>query len=127
MDFSKKIYTLRKQKGLTLEEVGNYVGVGKSTVRKWEQGIIKNMRRDKIAKLATCLGVSPGYLMDWEQTIPPEDAKLLEKWEELKKTIPNMSPKMQELIETLPELDEDEVEKLADYAAYRLSKKKEKK
>ena len=31
MDMGKKIYELRTQKGLTLEELGNMVGVGKST------------------------------------------------------------------------------------------------
>lgn len=66
MKLGEKLYALRKQKGLTLEEVGNFVGVGKSTVRKWENGIIENMRRDKIAKLAQCLGVSPSYIMGWE-------------------------------------------------------------
>ena len=45
--------------GLTLEEVANEVGVGKSTVRKWETGIIANMKRDKIAALAKALHTSP--------------------------------------------------------------------
>lgn len=56
---------------MTLEEVGKKVGVGKSTVRKWESGDIKNMRRDKIALLAAALGVSPGYLMGWEEPEAP--------------------------------------------------------
>lgn len=46
--FSKKIKTLRQLKGLTLEEVGNAVGVGKSTVKKWENGTISNLGMDKI-------------------------------------------------------------------------------
>ena len=66
MDFSEKIRRLRADNGLTLEEVGNLVGVGKSTVRKWETGAIANMRRDKIAKLAAALHTTPGYLMGWE-------------------------------------------------------------
>lgn len=49
----------RKELGLTLEEVGDAVGVGKSTVRKWENGLINNMKRDKIASLAKILKVSP--------------------------------------------------------------------
>ncbi len=66
MELSEKLFTLRKRKGLTLEEVANYVGVGRSTVKKWESGAIKNMRRDKIAKLAECLGVTPAYLTEWD-------------------------------------------------------------
>lgn len=54
----------RKELGLTLEEVGNIVGVSKSTVKKWESGSIENMKRDKIALLAKALRVSPLYIMD---------------------------------------------------------------
>lgn len=53
------LYTRRKQLGLSLEEVGRRVGVGKSTVKKWESGYIENMKRDKIALLAEVLQVSP--------------------------------------------------------------------
>ena len=67
MDMGEKIKKLREAKGMTLEELGDKVGVGKSTVRKWEKGIIANMRRDKIAKVAKALNVSPSYLMGWEE------------------------------------------------------------
>lgn len=53
------IQSRRKELGLTLEEVGKLVGVGKGTVKKWESGFIKNMRRDKILLLANALQVSP--------------------------------------------------------------------
>lgn len=65
-DIAKKIRDLRASNNLTLEEVAQRVGVGKSTVRKWEVGQIENMRRDKIAKLAAALNTTPGYLMGWE-------------------------------------------------------------
>ena len=68
-DFSQKIYQLRKERGMTLEEVGNIVGVGKSTVRKWETGMIANMRRDKISLLAKALGTTPAFLMGWDDNI----------------------------------------------------------
>lgn len=66
-DMARKIKELRKEKGLTLEEVANQVGVGKSTVRKWETGMIANMRRDKIAALASALGTTPMYLLGWDE------------------------------------------------------------
>ena len=67
MDMGQKIYSLRIQKGLTLEELGNMVGVGKSTVRKWENGMIANMKRDKILKVSEALDTTPAYLMGWEE------------------------------------------------------------
>jgi transcriptional regulator with XRE-family HTH domain len=54
-EIGEKISNRRKELGLTLEQVGDEVGVGKSTVRKWEKGMIKNMGSDKIAKLAKVL------------------------------------------------------------------------
>ncbi len=62
-----RIYKRRKSLGLTLEDVGRSVGVGRSTVRKWENGMIANMRRDKIAKLAVALHTTPAYLMGWDE------------------------------------------------------------
>lgn len=85
---AQKIKELRKAKGLTLEQVADVVGVGKSTVRKWETGMIANMKRDKIADLAKALGTTPAYLMGWDDdpTInlqlfcndTPEETKLSE-------------------------------------------------
>ncbi len=84
MDMRDIIFLRRKELGLTLEEVGNAVGVGKSTVRKWETGGIGSMRRDKIALLAKVLQVSPAYLMGWEDDI---DAKKSPSMEEGEKNI----------------------------------------
>ena len=55
---------------MTLEQLGDKIGVGKSTVRKWENGMIANMRRDKIGLIANALSVSPAYLMGWEENTP---------------------------------------------------------
>jgi repressor LexA len=63
----------RLELGLTLEEVGDIVGVGKSTVRKWENGMIENMKRDKIALYAKALRVSPLFIMG----MPEESSKVL--------------------------------------------------
>ena len=60
------IHQRRKELGLTLEDVGTYVGVGRSTVKKWEDGHILNMRRDKIALLAQILRLNPVTFIDGE-------------------------------------------------------------
>ena len=71
---AQRIKYLRQKKGLTLEQVADVVGVGKSTVRKWETGMIANMRRDKIADLAKALGTTPAYLMGWEEEAEKESS-----------------------------------------------------
>lgn len=80
-ELARKLKDLRLQKGMTLEQVGDIVGVGKSTVRKWETGMIANMKRDKIALLAQALGTTPAYLMGWDddkKANSPEYANLSE-------------------------------------------------
>lgn len=67
MNMGEKIYYLRTKNNMTLEELGNKVGVGKSTVRKWENGMIANMKRDKILKVAEALNTTPAYLMGWDE------------------------------------------------------------
>lgn len=42
------IKSRRKELGTTLEQIGDIVGVGMCTVRKWERGMFDNMQRDKI-------------------------------------------------------------------------------
>ena len=64
-DIGRKLQEKRLELGMTLEQVGDAVGVGKSTVRKWENGMIKNMGRDKIEALAKVLNMDP---LDFFQT-----------------------------------------------------------
>jgi repressor LexA len=79
-ELSRKIKELRLKKNMTLEQVGDIVGVGKSTVRKWETGMIANMKRDKIALLAKALDTTPAYLMGWkdDKKTAPEELTLSE-------------------------------------------------
>lgn len=83
LDMAKRIKELRLSLNLTLEEVANQVGVGKSTVRKWETGMIANMKRDKIAALAKALHTTPTYLMGWsdEPELPPISKRICEQIE----------------------------------------------
>ena len=79
---ARKIKELRTAKKMTLEQVANIVGVGKSTVRKWETGMIANMKRDKIALLATALSTTPAYLMGWDDEEPDTNIIALSEQEQ---------------------------------------------
>ncbi len=59
MKISDILKQRREQLNLTYEEIGKFVGVGKSTVRKWETGAIKSMGADKITLLSQILQISP--------------------------------------------------------------------
>ena len=88
MELYEKIKARRLELGLTLEDVGNIVGVGKSTVRKWETGNIADMKRDKIALLSKALKVSPLFIMGIDDekpqpTISENESKLLINYNKL--------------------------------------------
>ena len=81
---ANKIKSRRIELGLTLEDVARAVNVGRSTVRKWETGMIKNMGRDKIAKLATVLHMDPIEFVPMEEVhsvrMTIEDEELQKLW-----------------------------------------------
>lgn len=70
----------RKNLNLTIDQIAQLLGVNNSTVSRWESGDIDNMRRDKIAKLAEILHISPLELLDitpnTEVTIKKEPSPL---------------------------------------------------
>lgn len=54
----------RKERGLTLQNVADHLGISKMTVSKWENGQIQNIRRDNLIPLCSLLGLSPVQLID---------------------------------------------------------------
>lgn len=77
-EVANKIKARRIELGLTLEDVAQAVGVGRSTVRKWETGMIRNMGRDKIAALARVLQMNPVELVPMPGHELSEDEERLE-------------------------------------------------
>lgn len=55
----------------TLDDIAKEVGVSRTTVLRWENGEIKDMRRAKLVALATALDVEPAYLMGWQEDPAP--------------------------------------------------------
>lgn len=70
---------------MTLEQVGELVGVGKSTVRKWENGMIENMGRDKIVALSKALNISPLDILGLtdDESAEPIIEKTIQKMKQL--------------------------------------------
>lgn len=62
----------RLELGLSYSELGKLCEVDKTTVRKWELGLIENMKRDKMVLLSKALDVSPLVLLGIEEYSPKE-------------------------------------------------------
>ena len=62
-EVAKLIKKRRQELGMSLEDVAKKVGVGRSTVRKWEEGMIKSIKSDKLEALSDVLHLSPVELV----------------------------------------------------------------
>lgn len=70
MNVGQRIKELRKEKGLTQEELGLLIGVKKSAVAKYENNRVENLKRTTIKKLADVFDVSPSiFIIDEEETV----------------------------------------------------------
>ena len=67
----------RLRNKLSQEEVAKAIGSTKQAVYKYETGIVTNIPMDKIAQMAQLFGVTPAYIMGWEEETP-EEPKLSE-------------------------------------------------
>lgn len=99
------IKQLREEKGITQEQLGTVIGVQKSAIRKYEKGEVENIKRSSIQRMAEYFGVSPCYLMGWEETynhnnVLCEEVALIEKIQE------NYGKESIELLRLFVELNE---------------------
>lgn len=62
----KRIHDKRIECGLTMEELGDKLGVQRQSVCKWEKGEVQNIKRSYIAKMAEIFDCNPVWLMGFE-------------------------------------------------------------
>lgn len=72
MTIGEKIKQARLAKGYTQEELGNLVGVKKAAINKYESGIVQNLKRSMIAKLADALDIDPVSLIGFDDQLPKD-------------------------------------------------------
>lgn len=84
MTTGDKIKFLRNKKGLSQEELGAMVGVKKAAINKYENGIVINLKRTIIAKLAIALETTPTYLLGFEDDNAPTSIEENERAERVK-------------------------------------------
>lgn len=64
----QRIKEKREAAGWTVEELAEKIGVARQTVYKWEKGLVKNIDRDYIGKMAGLFHCEPDWLMHMEDT-----------------------------------------------------------
>lgn len=121
MTFSDRLKKLRKEKGLTQEQLAKEVNVDRSTVGKWEGKAGKHLPSDDVkCKLANLFGVSIDYLMGYvpEESAPPsghelelssDEAKLIDIYRALTQEGKSMLLNQADLLISSPSLREKSI------------------
>ena len=70
MDFRDRLFDLRRQAGLSQEELANLLGVTRQAVQKWEAGLSRP-DMDNLVSLANYFQVSLDFLVTGKEPSPP--------------------------------------------------------
>lgn len=68
-----RIRSRRLQLGITMEELGESIGVTRQTVCRYENGIVKNIPLGVLISLTGTLGISADYLLGLTDTCTRRD------------------------------------------------------
>lgn len=72
MTIAERLKKMRKERGLSMDEVAKRLSVSRQTVFKYEHGIITNIPLEKIEVLAELYGVEPADIVGWEEVEQPK-------------------------------------------------------
>lgn len=109
------IKSLRQRKGLSQEELGKLVGVKRAAINKYETGLVVNLRRDMIQKLAIALNTTPTVIMGFED----EEGNILNLPSNLEKLQPmNKVPLVGQIACGTPILAEENITDFVDLPAH---------
>lgn len=114
MTVGEKIKQLRKEKGLTQEELGNLLGVKKAAVQKYESGQVQNLKQTTIKKLCEVFNKYPYYFIfdDFDILLEEELRKELSFVEIIQK---RYGEEVYHIFETVIYLDDTSLRKVAEY------------
>lgn len=104
MTTGERIRQLRIEHDMTQEELGAKIGVQKAAIYKYETGLIVNLKRSTIEKLAIALSTTPTYLMGMEDT------------EAVQPVLAEFTPQQTALLTAFNELNDEGQDKVITYA-----------
>lgn len=95
----EKIQKLRKEKGLTLEQLAELADSSKSYIWELENKNLPRPSAEKLSKIAAQLGVTIEYLMDQGQTVTEADATDEMFFRKYRQMNPEVKKKIRKMIE----------------------------
>jgi transcriptional regulator with XRE-family HTH domain len=76
MSIGECIKARRLELGLSLENLGDALGVNRSTIKRYEDGKTQRITQKTIELLALALKTTPEYLMGWDKPAKKENLEL---------------------------------------------------
>ena len=67
MTVGERIRKAREKEGIGQTELAEKIGISKQLLYKYEHGVTTNIPISNIEAIASVLGISPAYLMGWEE------------------------------------------------------------
>lgn len=113
MTVGERIKQLRKEKGLTQEELGNLLGVKKAAVQKYESGLVQNLKQATIQRLCEIFNREPSYFIYTEKEL---EINLREEVVFIEKIERRYGKEVVSIIEVFMDLDDGGKDKVLEYA-----------
>ena len=67
MTMGERIKRLRTEHNMSMADLAKHLDVGRSAIHKYEKGQVENLPKSTIEKMAVLFGVSPSYIMCFDQ------------------------------------------------------------
>ncbi len=113
-EIGERIKFIRKQKGITLADLGARLGISESNMQRYESGKIASISVDFINRLASILEVKPEWLIGWDKDDTPQgyylDSKTAEYAEYLR-----TCPSARLLFSASRGISKEDIEKAIEY------------
>ena len=114
MTIGERMRSRRKQLGFSAEYIAEKLGCSPATIYRYENGYIEKMPIDSVSPIASILGVTPAYLMGWEDEFGAEETAAGEG--------DGLSPLEKRLMQLVHRLSDDQKEMLLAQIELLLSK-----
>jgi len=103
----QRIMRLRLNAGLVQDDVGKACGVSRVAVTKWESGETANLKISNLTALCKLFSVSYDYLIEGKDT---ENQGLEGLDNKINRFVSKKDKKIKEIVNTLPHLDDKELD-----------------
>lgn len=100
-NLGRKVRELRKEKGLTLDELAVQSESSKSYIWDLENKPVARPSGEKLAKIAGVLGVTPEFLLDDNRTNPTTEERDIAFFRKFEAAKPEVKDKLKKILDVL--------------------------